>query len=399
MCDTLCSISPTGTIFGKNSDRPSSEVQVIEAFGERQSGVDLRTQYLTIPDAGAVALLGSRPDWLWGLEHGVNEHRVAIGNEEIFTTLSPNREPAALIGMDLVRLGLERGGSADDSLGAITALLEEHGQGGIGVQTTGNSYFSSFLIADPRSAWVLETSGRSWVAAPVNGSAAISNRITIGREWTLSSPDIAPGTDFDEFRHPTAPTGHADVRLAASHAYLSASGADLTPADVAANLRDHGADRWGSPGKTEPVQPPPEGYNPDGTGVTVCMHVRQVRNTTSSMIAELPSDPERPLRAWVTPGNPCVSVYVPVFPPRAVPEALSEPAVWGHFAELRDRVEANGGALEEIRAVFGPLEGELWAEADDLAARPDRHAVFVEGAWQRVAEALDAVLEGTRVRF
>ncbi|MCH8815777.1 MAG: C69 family dipeptidase [Chloroflexi bacterium] len=396
MCDTLCSIGPTGTIFGKNSDRPSAEVQLVETYARRQSGDDLQTQYITIRDTGAAALLGSRPDWLWGLEHGVNEHRVAIGNEKIFTTLNPNREPAALIGMDLVRLGLERGRSADDALDTMTELLEEHGQGGIGDQTTGESYFSSFLIADPRAAWVLETSGRSWVAAPVAGSAAISNRITIGREWTRSSPDIAPGTDFDEFRHPNAPTGHSDVRLAASRACLADAGADLTPSDVAAHLRDHGADRWGSPGKTEPVQPPPEGFGADGTGVTVCMHLRGFQHTTSSMIAELPADEAAPLRAWIAPGSPCVSVYVPVFPPDAVPPALGEPETWKRFAGLRDRVEADPTTLDEVRSVFGPLESELWAEADDIAMSPDRHGRFVKEAWGRVAEALHSVSKATQ---
>ena len=398
MCDSLCRIGPTGTIFAKNSDRPSTEVQVIETVARRQSGVDLQTQYMTIADAGAASLLGSRPDWLWGLEHGVNEHRVAIGNEKIFTTLNPNKEPAALIGMDLVRLGLERGSSADEALDTVTALLEEHGQGGIGDQTTGESYFSSFLIADPNSGWVLETSGRSWVAAPVDGSAAISNRITIGREWTRSSRDIAPGTDFDEFRHPNARTGHADVRLSASRACLADNGANLTPADVAAHLRDHGADRWGSPGEAEPVQPPPEGFSPSGEGVTVCMHLRGFQHTTSSMIAELPTDDAAPLRAWVAPGSPCVSVYVPVFPPHAVPSALGEPGVWRRFAELRDRVDADPAALDEIRSVFGPIETELWAEADNAALSPERQAAFVERAWESVSEALDAVAEKTRVR-
>lgn len=391
MCDTLCSIGPDGTIFAKNSDRPSSEVQLIEALARRQSGGDLQTQYLTIPDVGAAALLGSRPDWLWGLEHGVNEHRVAIGNEKIFTTQDPNKEPAALIGMDLVRLGLERGRTADEALDAMTVLLEEYGQGGVCDQTTGEPYFSSFLIADPRTAWVLETSGRSWVAAPVNGAAAISNRITIGSEWTRSSPDITPGTDFDEFRHPNAPTGHADVRLAASRACLSTGGADIVPADVAAHLRDHGTGRWGAPGDTEPVQPPPERFSPDGAGVTVCMHLRGFQNTTSSMIAELPADESAPLRAWVAPGSPCVCIFVPVFPPDAVPPALADEAVWRRFAKLRECVDADADALPAIRSVFDPLEAELWTEADHVALRPDRHAGFVESAWQRVAEAMDGV--------
>lgn len=390
MCDTLCALRPGGALFGKNSDRPSTEAQLIEAFGKRPAAGRLKTQYIELSDNGAQPLMGARPEWLWGFEHGVNDNRVAIGNEELYTARSPKAEPAALIGMDLVRLGLERGSSADEALDVITRLIAEYGQGGECTQT-GDAYFSSFMIADPRAAWVLETSGRSWVAAPVNGSAAISNRTTIGREWTRSSPDIEPGTDFDTFRHPSAPTGHADKRLAASRACLAQGGTAVTPADFAAHLRDHGTGPWGIPGADGPVEPPPEAVEPDGTGVTVCMHVRSYRNTTSSMITELPSDPERPLRAWVAPGNPCVSVYVPVFPPLAVPAALGDTAVWRKFAALRDRVESDAGALPEIRAEFDPIEAMLWSEADDVALSPERQARFLEDAWCRVAEALERV--------
>lgn len=397
MCDTLCSVGHSGTLFAKNSDRPCSEVQLIEAFRRRPPAERLVTQYATVPDSGAAALIGAHPDWLWGLEHGVNEHRVAIGNEKVFTKLNPNAKADGLIGMDLVRLGLERGRSADEALETMTSLLAEFGQGGVCDETTGESYFSSFIIADSGAAWVLETSGRSWAARPVDGSAAISNRITIGTDWTRASADVALGFDFDEYRHPSAPTGHADVRLATSRACLDRSGENLTAADLAAHLRDHGADRWGTPGRQESLQLPPEGFSPEGDGVTVCMHLRGFQNTTSSMIAELPADADAPMRAWVATGNPCVSIYVPVFPPSEVPKGLADPAVWRQFAELRDRVETDGGVLEEIRAVFGPLEGELWAEADEVAPKRERHAEFVEGAWERVEEALDAVLKQTRL--
>ena len=400
MCDTLCALRPSGALFAKNSDRPSSEVQLIEALQARPAGGSLRASHIETPDAGAFAMLGSRPDWLWGLEHGVNEHRVAIGNEKVWTTLNPTRQPDGLIGMDLVRLALERGRTADEALDVMTGLLAEHGQGGLCDQTTGESYFSSFIIADPRAAWVLETSGRSWVAAPVDGAAAISNRLTLHTEWTRSSPDIEPGADWDAYRHPDAPTGHADVRLAASRACLAATPpAELTPAGLAAHLRDHGAGPWGSPvglakgPGPEPPSPLPGDFRPDGAGVSVCMHIRRFQNTTASIIADLPADPGAPLRAWVAPGNPCVSVFVPVFPPHAVPAALADPAAWRAFAALRERAESDDAVLPAFRDAFAPIEAELWCEADAIAPHPDRHAAFVEAAWARVAAAL-ARLQG-----
>lgn len=363
MCDTLCAIGPSGTLFAKNSDRPSSEVQLIEAHSRRPRGRTLRTTHIEIDDTGAFALVAARPGWGWGLEHGVNEHRVAIGNEKLYTLLDPNKEPPALTGMDLVRLGLERAQSADEALDVMTSLLEKHGQGGVCDQTTGESYFSSFLICDPASGWVLETSGRSWAAKPVAGRAAISNRITIRTDWTRASADVAPGDDWDERRHPRAPTGHADIRLTASNACLAT--AQVTPARLSAHLRDHG----------------------DGKSISICMHLRGFQNTTSSIITELPADPGRPLRAWVAPGQPCTSVYLPVFPPHAVPAVLGEPETWHAFEALREWRETDDEALPRIREAFDPLEAALWTEADAIATQPDKHAAFVEDAWRRAWEA------------
>ena len=79
-------------VFAKNSDRPPGEIQIAWPFGRRTSaGCTLRTQYLSIGDTGAHATFLSCPTWLWGAEHGVNEHGVAIGNERVSTTTMPRR--------------------------------------------------------------------------------------------------------------------------------------------------------------------------------------------------------------------------------------------------------------------------------------------------------------------
>src|SRR4051812_155824 len=196
MCDTLCVLGRERTLFAKNSDRPPNEAQVVEWFDRRAAPGELATQYLTIPDDGAHALVGSRPTWLWGLEHGVNEHRVAIGNEKVWTVDDAHAQPPALLGMDLVRLGLERAESAEAALDVMTMLLERHGQGGTGEPDQDEPYFSSFLVADPRAAWILETSSRTWAARPIEHGGAISNRIALGTDWTRASADVAPGADF-----------------------------------------------------------------------------------------------------------------------------------------------------------------------------------------------------------
>ena len=366
MCDTLCVIGHDRSLFAKNSDRPRHEVQICESHPERAAGGTVRTTYLEIEDRGACAVLGSRPAWMWGFEHGINEHRVAIGNERVFTIDDPHANAPALTGMDLVRLGLERAHNADDALAVMTDLLEQHGQGGSCEEGADDPYWSSFLVADPRGAWILETSGTTWAARPVDHGASISNRISLGTDWTEASPNVEVGASFDHWRDPSTPTVPADDRLAATSACVATGAATLRPADLAATMRHHGDRPWGAPGSPiDDVAALPSGIDADLHGFTVCFHVDVPglisQTTTASILADLPSDRDLPARAWVALGSPCASLYVPVFPPEGVPPALAEPATWARFAALRDRVEADDAALASTRATFGPLESELWA--------------------------------------
>jgi secernin len=397
VCDTLCIVGPTGTLFAKNSDRPPHEAQVVEGLARRAGGGTLRTQYLTLADTGAHAVLGSRPEWLWGLEHGVNEHRVAIGNEKVWTIDDARAAPPALIGMDLVRLALERARSADEALDQLTALLEEHGQGGTGEQDHDEPYFSSFLIADPRGGWVVETSARTWAARPVEGGAAISNRISLGTDWTRASADVEPGRSFQDWRDPKAPTAIADLRLLATESCVTAGVAGsgdhaIGPADLVATLRHHGDDAWGTPGAGPgPCSPVPTEVDEEWNGVTVCMHLGDYQATTASMVADLPENPDAPRRAWVALGSPCASVYVPVFFPLDVPAELGETGTWQRFATLRKRVEAAPDELATVRAVLAPVEAELWSRADGAAQSGTQADIerYVTTAWPAVNDALD----------
>ena len=408
MCDTVCVLGDGMTLFAKNSDRPVTEAQTVGPHRRRGPGPgrSLRTQYLDIADEGAAATLLSRPIWLWGAEHGVNEHRVAIGNEMVDTVDDPKVAPPALIGMDLVRLGLERASNAEDALEVMTGLLERHGQGGVCDQVHDATYWSSFLVADPTSAWVLETSGRKWAARPVRHGDAISNRLTIRSDWTRASADVAPGTDLDSWRNPATDTGFADGRLAASRAFVAALASTPAaaprsdPRAAVAHLRDHGSGPWGAPGEGGTPVPPPGDVLSDGTGVTVCMHIGDFEATAASLVAELPAERRRPARAWVALGSPCSSVYVPVLLPAqgasgsdpadaVIPAGLATVELWHRFCVVARHVEREAGVLEEVRSVLGPLEAELWDEADTLELDITSWRHFAPAAQHRVEAALD----------
>ena len=398
MCDTFCVRRPDRMLFAKNSDRPENEAQVVEAHARRAAATDpdartLQAQYLALADPGAAAMVVSRPTWLRGAEHGVNEHRVAVGNEKIWTVDDPRGAPPALLGMDLVALVLERAHDADDGLSVLTTLLDEHGQGGSGEADRDEPYYSSFLIADPHRAWIVETSGRRFAARPARAGDAISNRVSIGTDWTVASSDVAPGTDIDTWRQPRIPTGIADGRLAATHACVAEA---TTARELVATLRHHGGTgaggnhaggrSWGAPGSpAAELVPLPIEIGDDFSGITVCMHTRGLDTTTASMVCELPVDPGDAVRAWFALGSPCASVYVPAFPPFVAPE-LSRPEEWHRFAALRSRVERDPAALAEVRCELAPVEAALWDEAESCA--DSARAAFAARAFAPVDAAL-----------
>ncbi len=343
VCDCLVALpmatGSVGTLFAKNSDRPPDETQELEWLPPGRDEGPVRATYIEVDPSPhpRLGVLGSRPWWMWGLEHGVNEAGVAIGNEAIFTTLDPHGLPPRLIGMDLVRLGLERADTARAAVEVIIGLLERYGQGGSGHYGVDDPYWSSFLIADPSDAWVVETSGTLWATEQVQRTRAISNRTTI--------------PTFDAaYRDAAMPTETiTDPRLRASQTVLAAK--PVTVAALEAHLRDHTTG---------------EG------GFSVCMHVPDYMATTAAMIAELPGpfSSSRPL-AHVCLGPPCTSIFVPV----AVGRALGRPPAWTRFATL----------APEHRELLASLEAEL-AAAAPTAADSD---IWTPEAWRRVEACLD----------
>jgi secernin len=383
-CDTAVVLAPHtlggATMLAKNSDRPPLECQPLFHAPRRRhrEGSTVHCQYLEIPQAAeTAALVGSRPCWLWGFEHGVNEYGVAIGNEAVLTR--EELPPVGLLGMDLVRLGLERGRTAREATQTIGAMLERYGQGGSGAHDFDFRYSGGFIVADHAEAYVLESSCRQWVARRVKERACISNRLTLGTGYDLASPDVKEharergwwdgGEPFDfaaVYSSEASDPLFACARLERSGELLARRGPRRLR-EMFAMLRDH-YEAGEMPVITAPVGSP--------KSFSLCMH--NVQGTTASMVAELP-DPQSgaPVVMWACLGAPCTGIYFPLYPDAILPPALgvggerpSHKSPWWRMKEIQDAVAR---APERLAPIvwkhLRPIEAAMIEQAAELAER------------------------------
>jgi secernin len=382
-CDTLVALSSAtadgSVVLAKNSDRKAEESQpLIQVSRQKHSpGSPLRCQYIEIPQAEeTLGFIGSRPYWLWGLEHGMNECGVAIGNEAVFTKGELSHK--GLLGMDLVRLGLERGHTAKEAVEVITGLLKEFGQGGPEHQHAKMPYSTnSFIIADSSEAYILETSGRQYAWKKVTDVGSISNHVLIGEDWDALSDDaidfaIANGwweekaekrLDFaGAYRSiEMVPPQISEERLRQSQMLLEECRGKISPATMMRALRDHyesgtiftqGGDFAG------------------GKSLTICCHAEPVGTTAASMVAHLRGD-SGPKVYWASFGTPCCGVFMPLYIEGEIPETLtragsafSEDSVWWLFKKLGERVaEDYAERTPHVQKVWFELETEFFEKA------------------------------------
>ena len=363
MCDTIAVVSGKGVLFAKNSDRDANEAQLLDWQPRRthERGARVRCTHIDVDQAAETyAVLLSRPYWMWGAEIGANEHGVTIGNEAVFTD-QPYAE-TGLTGMDLLRLALERAATAHEAVDVITDLLERHGQGGgCGHEKRSFTYHNSFLVADRREAYVLETAARLWAVERVTaGARTISNGLTI--------PGFRDHGDRVHTHFSRCRTREAITRSAADHA--------TTPADLMAILRDHGTGG-----------PAPAYTATTGAMAAPCMHaggLAAASQTTASWVAELSRDHDR---HWVTAtAAPCTGLFKPVEVTSpldlgpAPTDRYDERCLWWRHEVLHRRTLRDPSRLAprftperddvEARWLANPPEpAEAFVEADGLVAR------------------------------
>lgn len=325
MCDSIVALGNVtkdgSVIFGKNSDREPNEAQNLVYIPGKRYKPDSKVKctYLSVPQVEETySILLSKPFWMFGCEMGANSQGVTIGNEAVWTK-EPYRDEG-LLGMDLMRLALERAPSARNALDIIVNFIAEYGQGGACGYTDKNLYYhNSFIIADPREAWILETADKYWIAEKVKDIRAISNTLTIGKKYDLIHPDLVSHAIEEGYCNSADQFHFADCfiprfsikqigakgksRIKCTTQQLQKKLGKLTPRDFISILRSHN------------IKPSEEKkWTPDqGSMKSPCMHYKSFitpSQSTSSLVSHLKNELQI---YWVTGTSaPCTSLYKPI---------------------------------------------------------------------------------------
>lgn len=406
MCDTFVILpGPTGDgsmLFGKNSNREPNEAQSLEhhSAGIHSSDEKIKCTYIEIPQVKETyAVLLSRPFWMWGAEMGANERGVVIGNEAVWSRL-PVQKESGLIGMDLLRLALERSATAGDALATIIQLLADHGQGGIcGYEDKRMAYHNSYIITDPHEAWVLETVGHIWAAVRVKDFYAISNGLTIGEVFDESHPELIETarqmgrlkkgatfhfahcfsdwlyTTFSASKHRRART----LNLIRKHS------GKLEVTDAIQILRDHSH----------------KGYLPDThfLGNRICSHAanpltRNATQSTGSLVSHLQKEYQT---HWVTgTSTPCLGIFKPVWIEGEVlpdigplPKGIFDPQTlwWQHERLHRSILLDFASRRRNLRAERDRLENTFLEQSKTVS--PNKRGALTQNAFAQAHDATE----------
>jgi dipeptidase len=257
--------------------------------------------------------------------------------------------------MDLLRLALERSRTAAEAVETMTRLLEVHGQGGgCGHEDRLFTYHNSYIVADPRGAFVLETAGRRWVTETVRGARTISNALSIEPFASQYATSIK-------------------TRVAAAHRRQACTERRARKAeslaDMMALLRDHGA------GGDSPAYSWVNG----GLGLP-CVHAGGIlasSQTTASWVAELSA---LGTQHWVTgTAAPCTGLFKPVRAEEpldlgpAPDDQADDASLWWRHERLHRRVVADPARLLPLYREERDAVEKAW-----LGDPPDPASAFAE---------------------
>jgi secernin len=398
MCDTLAAVPPAtssgAVLFAKNSDREYSEAQhlVLVPAAHHSPDAEVKLTYQRIAQARQThTVLLSKPHWMWGAEIGANEHGLVVGNEAVFAKIEPSMTPG-IIGMDYLRLALERARDVDEAISVITTLLREHGQSGnCGFQRE-ITYHNSFILADYSGARILETVEREWVVKPIERYDAISNAITIDEVPGGASPTLESRAIEGGFHEPGArfafksvygdpgKVGSAGYRRGRMLELLGNHSGELQTTDLFDVLRDH---QEGEP--TLGVH-----------GPRLCAHIREhpLGQTTASWVSSLITDKAV---HWVTgTAAACTGLFKPVVIQMGLPAHGTVPgapadstSLWWRHEQIRRYLDDSEPAVRnEFLGARNALEALFLRETAqcppvvDVESRESTQRV-IEHCWSR----------------
>lgn len=431
-CDTVVALPNTTkggqTIFAKNSDRPKEECQPLVQINRQGHpyGTMVRCRYIELPQVNTTYChVGSKPYWCWGYEHGFNEHQVVIGNVGLWSKIPEFQEPK-LLGMEILRLGLERSRTAAEAIEVMTTLITKYGQGSFKNDDSILTYDNGYIIADPFEAYVIETAGHEWVVKKVESTIGISNIYSIGIDWDRLSPSAednackqgwwkresgrfnfakAYGDNPYPSRFPVDPKG--TQRKGRSCEILNQYAGEVEIGTIFSLLRDHeNGEVAESLFRAE--------HHSFGS---ICMHSSSFDDpnfaivTAASLVADLCSDGSRLPVYWCSFYSPCLSVFQPIFIEGQIPPILSlggaefdAKSLWWLFRMLESvvRKDTTGDTGKAVRTTWQKFEEEFKITAYEIAeeAKKTFHAGQCEQASRMLTEYmnhnLDKVLSALR---
>ncbi len=309
--------------------------------------------------------------------------------------------------MDLLRLALERSASAEQALETITTLLSDYGQGGIcGYEDKKMAYHNSFIMADSKEAWVLETAGHLWAAKKITGYYSISNGLTIGEEFDRSHPGLIAHAlkkgwhkKGDEF----------NFSKSYSDWFFTTFSASRKRRECSSNIIDSSMGKTGLKEAFGILRDHGEGeYFPDShfLGNRVCAHAanslsRNATQTTGSVVASLKTDG---IICWATGTSaPCTSVFKPIwFSGEVIPEVsrgldgkFNPETLWWHHELLHREILLDYKTrIDIMSAERDELEGSFIKESAGVTS--DMSFDFTVAAFRKSQEMIDVWIEKVR---
>ncbi|WP_019879059.1 C69 family dipeptidase [Succinispira mobilis] len=395
-----------GTIIAKNRDvgvNALSEINIHEARRHTDNHL-YKAAYIDIPQvAETYKFIGSRSAGRWGYGMGINEFQV-IASDNDANSRDALDFKSGLHDNDVIRLILERAKTAREGVQVVTDLVEKYGQAWNGIM---------FEIGDPNEFWIVEVTGRRWVAKRyVDTFTARSNQYQITDDYDLAAKDllsfaesqqwIKPGLKKINFRavygtlelYPANNDNLAqrpameklyntEMRYQRAMQLLAPQNGYISIENIMPMMRDHYDEYTLPSGKVIPMHQKPfysseyaDWYNrewvdkwPSKDTINTSMYIRGVCGhdlgwgatmATAIMVArpEQPNELGLMLHSYM---QPCLSTFVPFYVGlEQVPTAYQTPEAAFAFHGIAMRAFGNYDLYHDaIRAAFQPYETQL----------------------------------------